>query len=107
MTLDTAMLDLMEDTVRIEPYVGQSSSQAPSYGAAVTYPAQVLPFSERVIGPGGREVRSNVQVIIPERIAVDLRSRLTLPAGFVPNQPPILAVQPMKGLSLDHTRILG
>jgi hypothetical protein len=105
--LDQSLLSLMEDTVTIEPYVSQTSAQVPTYGTAVTYRAQVLPFSERVISPAGREVRSNVQVIIPERLAIDTRSRLTLPSGFTPNQPPIMAVQPMKALGLDHTRILA
>jgi hypothetical protein len=106
-TLDTSMLSLMEDSITIEPYLGQTSQQAPSFGAAVTYPnAQVLPWSERVILAGGREVRSTTSVIIPERVYIDTRSRITLPVGVVPNQPPILGVLPLRGLSLDHTRIL-
>jgi hypothetical protein len=106
MTLDTSMLSLMEDTVTIEPYAGTNAQQAVTYGTAVTYAAQVLPWSERVIMAGGREVRSTTSVIIPDRLFIDQRSRITLPAGVVPNQPPILGVQPLRGLSLDHTRIL-
>jgi len=106
MTLDTTLLSLMEDTVTIEPYVAATKSQASSYGTAVTYQAQVLPWSERVIGRDGREIKSSAQVIIPDRLAIDPRSRITLPTGFNPNQPPIISVQPMKGLNLDHTRIL-
>jgi hypothetical protein len=106
MTLDSSLLSLMEDVVIIEPYTGQDSEQAATYGTAVSYPAQVLAWSERIIMPGGREVRSTAAVIIPDRIPLDTRSRITLPAGFNPNQPPIMAVQPMRGLTLDHTRIL-
>lgn len=106
MTMDPGMLELMTDTVTIEPYVSQTSAQVATYGAAVTYQAQVLPWVERVITPAGREVRSTTAVIIPERVAVDPRSRLTLPAGFSPNQPPILGVQPIKGLGLDNTKLL-
>ncbi len=106
MTLDTSMLSLMEDVVTIEPYTGQNSQQAPTYGTAVSYQAQVLPWTERVILAGGREVRSTSSVIIPDRLFIDTRSRITLPVGNVPLQPPILGVQPLRGLSLDHTRIL-
>lgn len=106
MTLDSTMLTLLEDSITIEPFSSLSSSQAPSYGTAVTYAAQVLPYSERGIDAQGKEWKSVARVIIPERVAVDIRSRITLPAGFVPNQPPIRSVRPIKGLSLDHTEIL-
>jgi hypothetical protein len=107
MTLATTMLSLMTDTVTIEPFVSQTAAQVPTYGAAVTYRAQVLPYTERIIDPrNGRETRSTAQIIIPNRVAVDVRSRLTMPAGFAPSQPPIMAVRPIAGLNLDHTQIL-
>lgn len=106
MAMDSTMLSLMEDSITIEPYTSSDQKQAPVYGAAVTYQAQVLPWAERVIGPGGREVRSTARVIIPDRVAVDIRSRITLPTGFSPQQPPILGVRPIKGLNLDSTEIL-
>ncbi len=107
MTLDASLYSFLEDEVTIEPFVSLSQAQVASYGPAVTYPAQVLPYSEKVIDPrNGREVRSTAQIIIPERLAIDHRSRITLPAGFSPNQPPIMAVRPIKGLGLDHTSIL-
>ncbi len=107
MTLDSTMLSLMEDEVTIEPFVSLDSSQEITYGSAVTYRAQVLPWTEKVINPrSGRDAMSTAQVIIPDRVSVDLRSRITLPAGFTPQQPPIMGVQPLRGLNLDHTRIL-
>lgn len=107
MTFNASLLFAFEDTVTIEPVSAVSSSQVITYGSAVTYSALVQRGAKRVIGPSGREVISNVQVIIPERVAVDQRSRLTLPTGFVPLQPPILGVEPLKGLGLDHTVIYG
>lgn len=106
MTLDSTMLGLMEDTVLIEPFQSLSSSQAPTFGTGVTYAAQVLPYSQDLLDANGKEWKSMARVIIPERVAVDVRSRITLPAGFVPNQPPIRQVRPIKGLSLDHTEII-
>lgn len=105
MSFDSTLLELMTDTVTIEPFSSMSGSQAHSYGAPVSYQAQVLPCTERIINQAGREVTSTASVIIPGRIAVDHRSRITLPAGFSPQKPPIQKIEPMAGLGLDHTRI--
>lgn len=105
MSFDTALEELQFDTVTIEPFTSFDVNQAPVYGTAVTYTAQVIPASERIINAQGREVTSTATVIIQERIAVDHRSRITLPTGFSPNQPPIQRVEPLAGLGLDHTRI--
>lgn len=106
-TFNGSLLFAFEDTVTIEPFASITSAQVISYGSAVTYSALVQRGAKRVINQQGREVISNVQVIIPERVAVDQRSRLTLPAGFVPLQPPILGVEPLKGLGMDHTVVYG
>jgi hypothetical protein len=76
-----------------------------TFGTAVSYAALIQRGAKRVIGPQGREVISNIQVYIPERVHIDQRSRVTLPTGFVPNQPPILGIEPLKGLGLDHTAV--
>lgn len=107
MGMDPALLEFFPDEVTIEPFTSMTAQQVSSYGAAVTYAAQIISMSERVIGPDRRELTSSARVIIPERVCVDSRSRITLPASFVPNQPPILAVRPAGGaLGLDHTEIL-
>ena len=107
MTFDTSLSELMFDQVVIEPYASMSASQAPTFGSPVTYNAQVLPWYEMVLDANGKQWKSTFKVIIPERVAVDVRSRITLPAGFTPNQPPIKQVQPVLGLGLDHTEITG
>lgn len=103
MTFDSSLTALMEDTVTIEPYSSMTSEQVYSYGTAVTYAALVQRGVRRLRDATGREADSNVQVIIPDRVAVDVRSRITLPSGFSPQTPPIIAVEPLKGLGLDHT----
>ena len=106
MTFNSALTDLFEDTITIEPFSALDSAQGMTYGSAVTYPALIQQGARRTIGPTGREIISNVQVFIPERVAVDTRSRVTLPAGFVPLQPPIVGMEPLKGQGLDHTMVL-
>ena len=105
MTFAGALEMLFEDEISIEPFVSETSARVPSYGAAVTYKALIERGARRLIGLTGREVISNVSVLIPERLSIDQRSRVTLPDGFIPQQPPILGVEPLKGLGLDHTRI--
>lgn len=106
MTFDLSLLALMEDTIVYEPPTAESGARVISYGTAVTYPALIQRGAKRVIGANGRDVISNVQVYIPDRVAIDQRGRVTLPAGFVPQQPPIIGVEPLKGLGLDHTAVM-
>lgn len=104
MTFDAALNELMEDSITIEPWASQDADLKPTYGTAVTYANAVVEMhSDRYLDAEGREFRSSVRVLIPERVQVDLRSRVTLPAGFIPLQPPLRAVWANKGLGLDHT----
>jgi len=104
---DGALDELMFETVTIAPFTSYSgATQVPAYGTAVTYRAQVLPYSQQQTDKQGKEFVSSARVIIPERVAVDERSKITLPAGFVPNTPPIRIVRPVKGLDMDHTEII-
>lgn len=109
MSLDPALLELLPDEITIEPYVSTSTTQEDSYGAAVTYRAQVVNEYERVIDRNGRDVKSTVRVLIPDRVHIDPRSRITLPEGWTPRQPPIMATRPVGGVAsmrLDSTEIL-
>lgn len=105
MTFPSSLLFGFEDEVTVEPYASMTGAQVFSYGTAVTYQAQIQRGAKRVTNSQGREVISNASVIIPERVHIDQRSRVTLPSGFVPNQPPIIGVEPLKGLGMDHTVI--
>lgn len=106
MTFDSSLLSLMEDTITYEPPTAESSARVITFGTAVTYPALIQRGAKRTIGPNGRDVISNVQVYIPNRVAIDQRGRVTLPDGFVPQQPPIIGVEPLRGLGMDHTAVM-
>lgn len=109
MTLDPSLLELLPDEITIEPFESTTVNQSSSYGTAVTYRAQVVAEFERVIDRNGREVKSSARVLIPERVHIDPRSRITLPEGWVPRQPPIISVKPVGGVAsmqLDSTEIL-
>lgn len=104
-TFDKSLLFGFEDTITYEPPTTQTQAQVQSYGTAVTYQALIQKGARRTIGPNGRDIVSNTQVIIPDRVAIDQRGRVTLPSGFVPQQPPIMGVEPLKGLGMDQTVI--
>ena len=106
--LDPAFDELLPDEITIEPFVSASVSQARTYGTAVTHRAQVTDEYERVINKDGREVKSKTRVLIAGRVHIDPRSRITLPSGWVPQQPPIISVSPVggvAGMQLDSTEI--
>jgi hypothetical protein len=105
MTLNGSLNVFFEDTVLIAAPSGMTGAQVYTYGSDVSYPAIIQQGAKRITTSGGKEVDSNVQIYIPDRVFVDPRSRITLPAGFVPNQPPILAVTPLKFQDLDHTMV--
>lgn len=108
MAFDPSMYELFPDTITLEPFSSQTVTQVKTYGAAVSYRAQVSDEWSAVTGADGRTYNSKVSVIIPGRVHVDPRDRLTLPSGWVPNQPPILAIDPVGGvnsIALDNTTI--
>lgn len=105
MTFDPSLLELYEDTVTVEPFSAETSARVRTYGSGVTYPALIESGAKRVIGNDGAEVVSNVQVLIPNRVQIDQRSRVTLPAAYVPNQPPILAIAHWRFGGMDATRL--
>ena len=112
MVLDSTLYSLMQDTVTIEPFTSETAARVPTYGTAVSYRAQVLPWIGRSItGPDGKDLVPEARVIIEGRVSVDARSRLTLPADMLiagTRTPPIRAVRPQPAnlMSLDLTEIL-
>lgn len=93
MPIDQALRDLMQDTVSIEPYTGQNVNQEDTYGASVDYTCRVVGKRKIVRKPDGQEAVSNAQAWLDRIVAIDPRSRVTLPSRFTPQQPPILMVE--------------
>lgn len=106
--MDGALLELFPDTITIEPFSSMSVTQVVTYGTAVTYAANVAAEWSKTIGRTGTEFYAGVTVIIPDRVHIDPRDRVTLPTGWVPNQPPIKSVRPVggvTGMAMDSTEI--
>jgi hypothetical protein len=104
MTFDPELHELMEDSITIEPWESQDADLKPTYGAAATYSKAIVELHEkRHTDSEGREFQSSVRVLLPGRLVIDKRSRVTLPEGFEPRQPAIRSIFAHKALGLDHT----
>jgi hypothetical protein len=90
---------LCTETVTIEPYAGQDAYTKPTFGEAVTVRCRVSGRARLVVTANGEERTSNVQVYLVSSPGVSNKDRITLPAGWTPAQPPILAI----GRSPDET----
>jgi hypothetical protein len=63
-----------------------------SWTASATIKARVYGKAQRISGPGGQEVASNVEAILKGKPGIKPGDEVTLPSHFSPNQPPVLAV---------------
>lgn len=94
--------DFMPHTVTVEPYSGQSAYGESTYGTAVTYPARVEMKSRRLAGLGGVEIAARGRIFLGTTTVPSAKDRITLPASFVPTQPPILDASPVNDESGIH-----
>lgn len=95
MTIDAALLDLLPDTVNIAPYSSIDQHGTVTYGANVEYQARVEGRVRMVRDPEGNERVSTVTVYLASSPGISPKDRLTLPAGYTPSQPRIIAVERM------------
>lgn len=91
MALDE-FVDLMPASITVEPYAAQDEYGTESYGAAVTYKAHIQGKTIKKISFSGEERVSNFQCYLNTATAISPRDRVTLPSGYSPQQPPIIAV---------------
>jgi hypothetical protein len=94
--------DFMNDTITIEPFVSRDSYGTPSYGAAVSYPCRVSAKQKQVVDLSGVERVSMARIYVSGTPAIGSLDRLTLPAGYTPQQPPILIVHPLHDEAGSH-----
>jgi hypothetical protein len=82
----------MFDEVTIQPYAGLNDYGQESYGAAIRYTARVSGRVRRITALTGEEKVSTATIVLLNSTGIDPRSLITLPEGFVPSSPPILAI---------------
>lgn len=96
MSLAAEFRDWMRETVTVEPAIGQDDYGATRYGAPQTRQAYVAGELRTVQAFDGAERVSRVQVYLAEPLEAGPDDRLTLPAGWVPASPPLLAIQRLR-----------
>lgn len=90
--MDVELLELMPSSVLIAPFVSQSGSTQPTYGADVAYQCRISMGAQYVRSADGREVMARGRIYLATTNAFTVRDRVTLPAGYGPTQPPIVNV---------------
>lgn len=98
--------DILNDTIEIEPFLGEDAKGNRSYGPAVTVPAFVSQRIKMVRSQQGEEVVSNVSIMLDGAVIFDRmgRDRITIDPGTAfATQPLILAMEDAK--DGDGTRI--
>lgn len=99
-------LDMMGSTITIEPWVSQSVSGVPTFGAAVSYPCHIQMKNHYVISWEGREVMARGKVFLATTDLISVKDRVTMPAGTVPLQPPLMAVNRQDDETGSHHTVL-
>ena len=87
--------DFMPHTVILETWSSQNAYGEPTYTSCHSYPARVEMKSRRIAGSGGVEIAARGRVFLGTTTVPTAKDRITLPASFVPTQPPILDAFPV------------
>lgn len=85
-------------TVTIEPFSAEAATGfggSATYGTAVSYACRVEMRQAKVVTREGKEAIAIGRVLIHGDVGgeFDVRARLTLPSGYDPSTPPILAIE--------------
>ncbi len=99
MSFESSYESFMPHTVTLEPPTALSAAGSVSYtGGGKPWKARIQHRQKRVYNREGQEVTSSTQVFMPPKpidgssVVPTIDFRVTLPAGFAPQQPPIISV---------------
>ena len=101
MSFEAELLELMTDTITVEPFLPTPLPDGASQWDVAnprTFRARVEQFARMVRNKEGREVVSNSQIFLAPTPATGAahaptaNDRYTLPAGYYPQQPPAISV---------------
>ena len=99
--------DLLLETITVEPMLTRDSYGACTYGAGVLAPCRIVGGHRLVMGTDGVQRLSTAAIYLGTTPAVGPFDRITLPARFNPNQPPIIHVNLVYDeAAAHHQRVL-
>lgn len=96
--MNQALVQLMIHTITLEKLASAGLSGDKAFGAAVQVKARVENQTRLVRDGSGREVASNTFIMaLPydttgHSVTFDPSDRITLPSGFTPSQPRLIAI---------------
>jgi len=96
-----AFRDMFPHTIILETWASQNAYGEPTFSTCSHVPARVEMRSRLIAGSAGREISARGRIFLGSTVIPSTKDRVTLPAGFLPRQPPILDVYPVtdeKGL---------
>lgn len=107
MTLIADMADFLPHTITIEPYSGQDKYGDPSFGSPVSYKGRVELKNRMVRDNVGQERVSRGKIFLNTQTIPSAKDRITLPSGYEPTNPEILAIHPKENeTGIDHIVIM-
>lgn len=106
MGFDIELHSMMPHKVKIAPYSAQNKFGEPTYGSDVSYTAMVEQRVRQVRAMTGEERISTTTVYLDTTTALTPRDRVTLPSGYVPNQPPIISIERLSDEDGLHSTVL-
>ena len=93
--MEAELLDLMPASVTVAPWQSFDQFAVPTFGAGVVYKCRISMRDEYIRSKDGRETVARGRVYIPiTSNPFTVKDQVTMPAGYVPANPPILDVQP-------------
>lgn len=97
---------LMPHQITIEAYQNQNQYGEPNYLAAVSYTARAQGKMQMVRDATGVERVSTITVYVATTASIGPKDKLTLPTGWTPASPSIIAVQRVSDESGDHHTVI-
>src|SRR6516165_8628530 len=91
----TEWLDMMAETLVIEPYVGRSASSQPIYGSLKSYQCFIRMMNHKVLNARGQEVVARGYAILGSTDVIGIHDRVTFSSDYQPTQPPLISVDIM------------
>ena len=84
---------MMASTITIYSYTGQSVDLVPTYSATPqTFKAYIEMKNHIVVDHAGREVMARGRIFVGTTTVIGVKDKLVLPAGYLPQTPPIISV---------------
>ena len=85
--------DFMPHTIQVEPWVSYKGGGSDSnYGDAEPYSCRIEMRNHLVVDQNAKTVTARGRVFLLSTTVIGYKDRVTLPTGYTPTKPPLIAV---------------